>query len=374
LSSKQSRVKTMNYKLLYQWEIELAAHLPGMNSWQIENMALFSYGIVRAESCQQGAVGRQVTCGERVESTVRRWRRFLDNEHFPLAGFFAGWSRWIVEALGSQEVTLLVDETKVHDRMGVMLVGVAWEGRCIPLAWRPYIANSKTDYPSEGQVKVIEGLLQHIKAGLSDRVKVLVLADRGIGTSPDLCRAVDALGWHYLFRVTCQSKIVTAEGDRTIAQQVKPGEIWASSGQIFKQRGRIPAHARALWAADYDEPWALVTNDEQLTGHEYARRNWQEQSFRDLKSGGWQWGDSRLRQPQHVARLLVLLALAYGWLVALGSQAVAAGCSQSLLKRHDGSFRRQWSLFKEGLRYFVEFVQRQTVCLGLVFIPDKRFT
>lgn len=364
----------MNYKILYQWETELAAHLPGINSWQMENLALFSYGIVQAGSCQQGSVARQVSCGERVESTVRRWRRFLDNEQFPLAAFFAHWSGWVIEALGSRQVTLLVDETKLHDRIGVMMVGVAWEGRCLPLAWRTYLANSAVDYPSEGQVKVIEGLLQHIKAGLSDEVEVLVLADRGIGTSPDLCRAVAGLGWHYLFRVTCQTKIVTSQGDRTIAQQVQPGEIWASSGQIFKKKGLIPAHARALWSLGYDEAWALVTNDERLTGYEYARRNWQEQSFRDLKSGGWHWGDSRVRHPQHVARLLVLLTLAYGWLVALGSQAVAAGCSQSLLKRQDGSFRRQWSLFKEGLRFFVEFVQRQTVCLGLVFIPDKRFT
>ncbi len=117
-----------------------------------------------------------------------------------------------------------------------------------------------------------------------------------------------------------------------------------------------------------------MTNDACLTGHEYARRNWQEQSFRDLKSGGWQWGDSRLRQPDHVARLLVLLAVAYVWIVSLGSQAVDQHSAQPLTRRADGTFRRQWSLFKEGLRFFVQWVQRHTLCLGLLFIPDKRFT
>jgi hypothetical protein len=157
---------------------------------------------------------------------------------------------------------------------------------------------------------------------LSEAVEVLVLADRGIGTSPDWWRAVaGTMG----FRVPCQTKIETEEGGDTLAQQVKPGEMWASSGQIFKKRGRIPAHARALWSLGYDEAWALVTNDEQLTGYEYARRKWQEPSFRDLKSGGWYWGESRVRQPQPVARFLVLLTLAYGWLVAARSQAVAAG-------------------------------------------------
>ncbi len=364
----------MNYLLLYQWEQTLTSKLPSLNTWQRANVALFSYGVLLAESCQQDEIARQVSCGERVDSTTRRWRRFLDNSAFPLQQFFPEWSRWVMEAVGLKRLTLVVDETKLHDRLGIMVVGLAWENRCLPLAWRTYPANSKAGYPPEGQVGMITKLLQAVKAGLPLEAEVLVLADRGIGTSPDLCRAVAALGWHYLFRVTCQTKIVTQAGALTIAQQVQPGEIWAAQGLVFKQRGRIPAQARALWGAEYDEPWALVTNAARLSGAEYARRNWQEQSFRDLKSGGWQWQASRVRHPDHLARLLVVLVLAYTWMVALGSQAVARGCAQPLPNRAEGNRRRWRSLFKEGLRFFVEYVQRYTVCLGLVFIPDHRFT
>lgn len=364
----------MNEKLLYQWATEIASHLPCLNSWQVENVALFSYGIIQAESCQQGEVARQVSCGERVESTSRRWRRFLNNDQFPLAGFFEAWSGWVVRGLRQKCVTLLVDETKLHDRIGVMMVGVAWQNRCLPLAWRTYRANSAAHYPAEGQVKLIEQLLRQIKAGLPSGLDVLVLADRGIGTSPDLCRAVADLGWQYLFRVTCQTKIVTQRGALTIAAQVQPGEIWAAEGRIFKKRGQIPAHARALWALGYDEPWALVTNDIRLTGHEYARRNWQEQSFRDLKSGGWHWGASRVRHPDHVARLLVLLVLAYVWVLALGSQAPAHGRHPATIRTRHGTLRRHWSVFKDGLCFFVEVVQRRSLYLGLIFSPDTGFT
>jgi len=362
----------MNYKLLYQLEQMLSAHMPCLNSWQKTNVALFSYGVIRAESCQQGAIARAVSCGEAVESTARRFRRWLDNSALDLTACFVEWSRWVVEAVGGDTVTILVDETKLHDRIGVMMVGLAWEGRCLPLAWRSYRANSQAEYPAEGQVGMIRTLLQQVKAGIDPSKRVLVLADRGIGCSPDLCRTVADFGWHYLFRVTCQTKVVTEAGDFTIAQQVQSGEIWAQSGIVFKQRGRIPAHARALWEVGYNEPWALVTNDGNLSGHQYARRNWQEQSFRDLKSGGWHWGESRIRSPQHVAHLLLLLAIAYTWMIALGSQAVAAGYSQPLVRRAHGTLRRSWSLFKEGLRFFVQFVQRKTVCLGLSFIPDIR--
>jgi hypothetical protein len=369
---QDNQERTMNYALLYQWEQLLSAHLPSLNSWQRANVALFSYGIVKAESCQQGAVARQVSCGEQVDSTVKRWRRWLDNEALDIDQFFRDWSGWVVDSIGEQSVTLLVDETKLQERLGVMMVGLAWQGRCLPLAWRTYYANSSADYPAEGQVGMIEALLKSVKAGLGEQRQVLVLADRGIGCSPALCRVVADLNWHYLFRLTCQTKVVTPSQDYTIAQQVQPGTIWRQAGMVFKQRGRIPAHARALWAVGYREPWALVTNDERLTGHEYARRNWQEQSFRDLKSGGWQWGDSRIRLPHHLTNLLILLALAYTWMIALGSQAVSRGCAQPLVRRLNRPLARLWSLFKEGLRFFVQVVQRHSHCLDLIFIPDAR--
>ncbi|MBK9749105.1 MAG: transposase [Chloroflexi bacterium] len=128
-----------------------------------------------------------------------------------------------------------------------------------------------------------------------------------------------------------------------------------------------------MWGVGYDEPWALVTNDERLTGYEYARRNWQEQSFRDLKSGGWHWGDSRLRSPHHVANLLILLAIAYTWMVA------------SAVKRSRQVAPNPWSVAPTVLSgacgvsfgkdcVTAQVVHRHTVCLGFTFIPDTRLT
>lgn len=107
---------------------------------------------------------------------------------------------------------MLVDETKIHDQLATMVVSGVGEGRCIPLAWRTYRANGAEAYPAEGQVAMIASLWQQVKAGLGEAAQVLVLANRGIGTSPELCKAVSALGWHYLFRLTCQTKIITTHG------------------------------------------------------------------------------------------------------------------------------------------------------------------
>jgi hypothetical protein len=364
----------MSYPVLYQWKEEIAKRLPCLNGWQVENVGLFSLGIMCAESCQQQQVARQVATGEKVESCARRWRRFLNNAKFPLRAFFKQWTAWVVSQLPANELYLLVDETKLQDRLTVMMVGVAWEGRCLPLAWRCYPANCRAAYPAEGQVELIAELLRAVQAGLPATQKVIVLADRGIGSSPDLCRAVAVMGWYYLFRVTSMTKICTDEGDFTIAKLVQAGEQVTKTGLVFKQRGLLPATAHALWTPGYEQPWALVTNDPTLTGFAYAQRNWQEQCFRDLKSGGWQWADSRITHPDHMANLLVLLALAYVWSLALGSLAVAHGCAQPLQRHADGAYRRHWSLFREGLQFFFEHVLRFDHFISLLFWPDPRLT
>ena len=364
----------MSYPVNYQWNETIAKRLPCLNSWQAENVSLFSIGVMRAECCQQEQVARQVATGEKVASCTRRWRRFLDNEKFPLGRFFTEWTNWIVSQMPREKLYLLVDETKLVDRIGAMVVGVAWEGRCIPLAWRCYKANSRADYPREGQVGLIAKLLRAVKQGIADNRAVVVLADRGIGTSSALCRAVMALGWCYLFRVTSLTKVCTVDGDFAIAKLAQPGGQQAVSGEVFKTNGRLPATAHAIWQAGCDQPWALVTNDPTATGFEYANRNWQEQSFRDLKSGGWRWSDSRITHADHMDRLLVLLVLAYAWAVALGSYAVANGHGHPLQCHKDGRVSRHWSLFKEGVQFFFEVVLRHDQFIEMQFLPDDRLT
>lgn len=362
----------MNHKILYQWKEEIATQCPTLNSWQVENAALFSQGVMKAQSSQQQAIARQVACGERVDSAARRLRRFIANDHFPLRAFFSELSRWVIEALSCEKVYLLVDETKLGDRIGALVVGVAWEGRCIPLAWRCYKANSQADYPEEGQVKIIEELLTCVKQGLGSQCEVVVLADRGIGSSSALCRTVTDLGWQYLFRVNKHITIETPDGRVRIADMVGEGEYWTARGKIFKRKLGIKGRAFALWTQGYAEPWVLISNDDSLTGAEYACRNWQEQSFRDLKSHGWQWESSRTQLPGHMARLMVLLVLAYAWILALGGRAVQQGRARPLQHHGQSGYRRHWSLFKEGLQFFFEVVLRSGIYFRLHFIPDTR--
>ncbi|HEX2621635.1 MAG TPA: hypothetical protein VHL11_15865, partial [Phototrophicaceae bacterium] len=95
----------------------------------------------------------------------------------------------------------------------------------------------------------------------------------------------------------------------------QPGQQYHASGIVFKNRGRIPGHVRVLWREGVREPWALVTNDPDLQRWEYAQRMWIEEAFRDLKSHGWQLESASLTDPDRMARLWIILVVAYGWML-----------------------------------------------------------
>ena len=348
----------MNRKALYQWVSETSKEWQGFSRHFQENVRHFSEGVARVRHSQVRKIAGGVR-GE-AESQRRRLQRFVSRE-VELAHWFGEWTRSVVKRLAPSEIVLVVDETKLEDRFGVMVVGLVHAGRCIPLAWRIYIANDSTTYPAEGQVQLILALLQAVQAGLPHHLPVRLLADRGIGTSPDLMVGVMAMGWHFLFRVTKQSKIILPDKQSVTfyAQVTAAGQSYQASGRVFKNRGRIPAHVRVLWGAGAHEPWALVTNDERLTGWEYAQRFWIEESFRDLKSHGWQVEQAALRCPQRLERLWILLVVAYTWLLLWGC-ALTDARRRCLKRGKDGSRLARWSFFRLGWQDFIAYSSHHT--------------
>ena len=363
----------MNHEKVYQWTETIANHFDCLNSWQIDNLGLFSYGAALARSSRLIDIALCVFCGEKVASAAKRLQRFVDNDKWLDDEFFIQWSHLVLSALPDEDPILLVDETKLSADYGVMMMGVAFENRCLPLVWQCYVANSSEDYPREGQVEMIVGMLRLVQQAMPEGKRATVMADRGIGCSSNLYRKVHTLGSRLLFRINKQSKMVVNGEELLIYDQVERGGEWKASGDVFKGDAKISAHIRNIWRSKYKQPWLLLTNDEQLSGHEYGKRNHQEQSFRDLKSGGFRWESSRIKCPQRMRRLVALLAIAYAFMVSLGCHAVEQGCTTHLIGKGKAR-RRKWSVFREGVMFFLEHVNRKGLWFPFALFADKRFT
>lgn len=335
----------MSLEQIYTWRAQITQHMGHLGAWQALNLAIYSLGVMMARQCAPSRVSEKLGMMGKPTSVQRRLERFIDNERIDLGLSCQAWSRWLFKGWGVGEITLLVDETSLGQWLSVMVVGVAYHGCCIPVAWWCYHEKA---WPM-GQVDLIDELLQRVAAGIPDQRRVRVEADRGIGCSPALVRVVVGLGWDFLFRVQKSTRFRTRCGrEHRLADLIKPGECWSGAGQVFKKAGWLPATVQCVWLKGYAEPWCLITNDPVHPAADYAIRYWQEAGFRDLKSDGWQWQSSHIFTPDHADRLLLVMALAYALTLTAGSLALADPIAYPVHKVSKS--RMPFSLFRLGLR------------------------
>ena len=71
-------------------------------------------------------------------------------------------------------------------------------------------------------------------------------------------------------------------------------------------------------------PSSLAVTDldpDQAEGLWYGMRSWIDEGFKLLKRGGWQWPATRMTDPDRVERLLLVLAVATRYVLAVGKEA-----------------------------------------------------
>jgi hypothetical protein len=352
---------------LYGQFLRLVQSFSCLGAWQKRAFALWCCGVALAENCQGSVVADALVSVYPASAAAlsKRLARFLSNPRISDELLSQAWVQWVAQRYASSHWVILVDETKLSDHLSVMMVGLAYRGRAIPLLWRCY---APTAYPAEGQVALIVELLTRLRLLVPTEIAFTVQADRGIGTSPDLIRELQRLRTNFLLRVQGQTRLRLRTGRvHALASLVKPRETWCGWGEVFKKAGWLRLYVRLEWRMGEKSPWCLVTNSPGRQSREYALRAWHEQSFRDLKSFGFHWNASHVWHPAHAHRLLFVLALAYTWVL---SQAVLFTPEERLSPSR--SSPRQ-SLFRRGLRWLrqqVRLTLSPPVYPDLYFHPD----
>lgn len=361
----------MNLNLLYhQWQATIERNFTNLKKWQATGLALFSLGVALAENCRVSKVAEALAFQSLIPNMERRLRRWLANSKIDVQGCCRCWIAWVWRSVDMPRAILLVDETKLSDRLGIMMVSLAYENRAIPLVWCCYYANSSAQYPRQGQVLLIWGLLAKVLEILPDDARPLVEMDRGLSHSSAMIKALNYLGVAYLLRVKSDATFTSRRGNTsTLKNLIKPGEYHTCHGTLFQDAKRVTVTLQLIWEPGQAEPWCLITNDRDLRGSGYAVRVWQEESFRDLKSGGWQWQGSYVTMPDHAERLILVLAVAYAWMLTQGTFVfhAALDVQREVFAGKDNKF----SIFRSGLRFFKRMihVKVQSIFVGLFFVP-----
>lgn len=329
-------------------------------------------GVVHAESAQLSRASAATPGEAQDRSKQRRAQRLVANERLDIG---RAQRRLLARVLRGRRgrVDLLLDATTTgataHQAGTVTLVlALRWHGRAVPLVWQSWVA----DAPGQHGDRAIPQLCAAVAEHLPEAVDAVLLADRGLGNVA-LARTARRLGWHYLFRVQRRTRVRLSDGTvQEIGSLVpaptrgQPRRQWerrgciddAAVGASRSKRGptwvsdwdaALPTNVVALPGPHPDDPWLLITDLPAAPARcrEYRRRTQEEELFRDLKSFGWQWQSSRLRHPDRVDRLLLVLALATLWIDALAHHVLRHRLRHLLEDRS----RPCYSYFQLGLRW-----------------------
>ena len=187
----------------------------------------------------------------------------------------------------------------------------------IPVAWKIVKGTEKGSWKPHWL-----HLFQSLKDTVPPDWQVIVSADRGL-YADWLFEEICTLNWHPFLRINHQGTYqIAGEQEWRCLDTVVPqtGMSWSGNVTCFKSNP-LDCTLLARWDEGYQDPWLIVTDLEPKQGNAlwYGFRSWIESSYRDIKSDGWQWHKTRLREPARAERLWLAMAVATLWTVTMGS-------------------------------------------------------
>ena len=324
---------------LRSWLAEVTAHLPHLSKAQAGGLALWSFGMVVAQSCGLTSVAAALAkLLDKKENTVRQQLREsyqaardkkgakgkgVQRQTLDAAPCFAPLVKWILSGWPATEprLALAMDATTLAARFTVLAISIVYRGCAIPVAWVVLPATT----PGSWQPHWL-ALFEHLRASVPGDWTVIVLADRGL-YAKWLYHAIQHAGWHPFLRINAggQYRLATSRTFQPLTNLVsETGQAWCARVVCFKSNP-LPCTLLARRDERYTDPWLIITDlaPEQADVCWYALRAWIESGFKDIKRGGWQWHHTQITDPARATRHWLAIALATFWVVSVGGEADA---------------------------------------------------
>jgi len=327
-----------------KWQRMLSQLLPDNCESRLVNMSLLIVGIFTSGSVYLSVIARKVPLRVKKWSIVKRFERFLDNEAVDVERWYQPWAQWLMTSASCDgRLHLVVDTTKVSAHCRLLMIGVAYHRRTLPLIW-DWVAYPRGHCTADFQI----ALLKRLKALIPDEVHVTFVGDNEFGTVK-VIRLLSQWQWDYSLRQkgrTLYQQAHETDWKRIDSISVTRGQcLWLGSVKLTQDQA-CPTHLVVYWKLGEKAPWYLATAC--LSGlpaiRLYKRRVWIEEMFGDMKGHGFDLELSRLRATDRLSRLTLAVCILYVWLVTMGEYVI----QQTLYAEIDRTNRRDLSIFRLG--------------------------
>lgn len=331
---------------------QLRQWLPQERITRLRNMALLLLGLQLSGAIHLPLIVRKWPIAGKVPSLTNRLRRFLNNPHVAVRDWYHPLAQQLVNAFAGQEIRLVIDCTKVGFHHRMLMIGIAYKKRTLPLAWSVHKGG-------KGHINVSEQLelLRYIHTLLPRGSQVWVMGDAGF-ESVHLLRWLRAQGWSFVLR----------QNGRTMVRW--PGQDWLKLNQLAIEEGQTRAigwvrltktHDAGWyflllhWETGEEDPWFLISNRSGVRQliRRYKIRMWIEEMFGDMKGHGFDLEATHLADADRISRLVLAVCFNFVWFITLGSWVVKRGFRHFLdhkSRRDKSYFRLGWDWIERCLR------------------------
>jgi len=251
---------------------------------------------------------------------IKRVDRFIGNHRLEPIEAMRGLVEWL--ARPRNKLLVSIDWVDIRDLKCLVLAALL-QCRAIPLLWAVY--RYEDFYRSQNNIEY--GLLRVLGTMIPESVQLVILADRGFGRA-DMARECQKLAVFYIIRAEPTAYI---EGHgfagRLTDLAIRPGHSCILHNVLYRKCKPIRQHVSVVWQRGQLEAWYLMTNLDKLPAGKlskvFGRRMTIEEYFRDLKSkrNGFALRLTMIRDSDRLGRFLLILAVAYILLVAIGLHA-----------------------------------------------------
>lgn len=345
MSDNRRVYRTIRKSLKHLFRQEPTGHF----AQHMNTLAALVTGIVQGKSSQLPTIARKAPEKAKVESRVKKFSRWLQNERTEYETFYLPFAQEILARLAQiRPLVFLIDGSDVGHNCITLMISLVFRKRALPIVWL-VVEGRKGHLPEMLHLELLE-MLQMV---LPENYQAIFLGD-GEFDGLEFQSALQSLGWPYVCR-TAKNALLYEDGDFSFTDLIlRPGDCISIPNTLITAQAYGPVTVVAWWKKGYKEPIYLVTNFELMAEacYWYQKRFRIETFFSDEKSRGFNLHKSHISNPERLARLMIAACLAYLWIIYLGVTAHRDDWLP-IIHRTD---RCDWSLFRSGLALLDHFL------------------
>ena len=330
-------------------------------------LAMMIAGIVTGRNAQLSVMSTEIAVAAKEKSVEMRLRRWVKRTQIDAEVVYMPFAKQILAALAEHGLVLVMDGSQAGRGCMVLMVGVLYRKRALPIAWIVY-KGKKGHTTAQRHIQALEKVLPLLPEG----AEVVLLGDAEYDTTEMIVWVQKNTTWKYVLRTSPQIYVQEGSQNQPIGNYpLAKGQLFQRSQVGFTQAAEVSLNLIGWWGSRYEGPLYLVTNiSNGYQACKYYRRRFQiETFFSDQKSRGFYVHKSHLSDPLRLSRMLIAACLAYLWMICLGVWVISES-KTGLIDRTD---RIDKSLFRLGLDW-IKYALRHNLEIVPIFQFQPTFS